>query len=64
MVKFGVRQILVGALCVMAGSIGLSLAAHNSLCTGHILAFGNDEQKNKKKTACAFHLFFLKDKLD
>ncbi|HVG16521.1 MAG TPA: acyl-CoA dehydrogenase family protein, partial [Chitinophagaceae bacterium] len=29
------------------GSIGLSLAAHNSLCTGHILAFGNEEQKLK-----------------
>ena len=29
------------------GSIGLSMAAHNSLCTGHIMAFGNDEQKQK-----------------
>lgn len=29
------------------GSIGLSLAAHNSLCTGHILAFGNEAQKQK-----------------
>jgi len=28
-------------------SIGLSLAAHNSLCTGHILAFGNETQKKK-----------------
>ncbi len=28
-------------------SIGLSMAAHNSLCTGHILQFGNDEQKKK-----------------
>ena len=28
-------------------SIGLSLAAHNSLCTGHILQFGNEEQKKK-----------------
>lgn len=26
-------------------SIGLSVAAHNSLCTNHILTFGNDEQK-------------------
>ena len=26
-------------------SIGLSLAAHNSLCTNHILEFGNEEQK-------------------
>ncbi|WP_171047893.1 acyl-CoA dehydrogenase family protein [Pedobacter xixiisoli] len=31
----------------VCGSIGLSLAAHNSLCTGHILAFGNEEQKAK-----------------
>jgi len=29
------------------GSIGLSMAAHNSLCTGHILQFGNEEQKKK-----------------
>lgn len=29
------------------GSIGLSVAAHNSLCTGHILTFGNEEQKQK-----------------
>ena len=29
------------------GSIGLSMAAHNSLCTGHILQFGNEEQKSK-----------------
>lgn len=29
------------------GSIGLSLAAHNSLCTGHILYFGNEKQKQK-----------------
>ncbi|WP_090257251.1 acyl-CoA dehydrogenase [Roseivirga pacifica] len=27
--------------------IGLSLAAHNSLCTGHILQFGSEEQKQK-----------------
>jgi len=29
------------------GSIGLSMAAHNSLCTGHIMTFGNEEQKRK-----------------
>ena len=29
------------------GSIGLCVAAHNSLCTGHILAFGNEEQKQQ-----------------
>ena len=31
----------------VCGSIGLSMAAHNSLCTGHILQFGNEEQKSK-----------------
>jgi alkylation response protein AidB-like acyl-CoA dehydrogenase len=28
-------------------SIGLSVAAHNSLCTNHILSFGNEEQKHR-----------------
>lgn len=31
----------------VCGSIGLSLAAHNSLCTGHMMTFGNEEQKKK-----------------
>ncbi len=31
----------------VCSSVGLSMAAHNSLCTGHILQFGNDEQKKK-----------------
>jgi alkylation response protein AidB-like acyl-CoA dehydrogenase len=31
----------------VCGSIGLSMAAHNSLCTGHILAFGNEGQKQQ-----------------
>lgn len=34
----------IGSIC---GSIGLSVAAHNSLCTGHIMQFGNEEQKKK-----------------
>ncbi|MCD6065420.1 MAG: acyl-CoA dehydrogenase [Bacteroidetes bacterium] len=34
----------LGKIC---GSIALSMAAHNSLCTGHIMAFGNEEQKQK-----------------
>jgi alkylation response protein AidB-like acyl-CoA dehydrogenase len=34
----------IGRVC---GSIGLSVAAHNSLCTGHIMQFGNEEQKQK-----------------
>ena len=29
----------------VCGSVGLSLAAHNSLCTGHIYYCGNEEQK-------------------
>lgn len=29
------------------GSVGLSMAAHNSLCTGHIMAHANEEQKKK-----------------
>ena len=34
-------------LSILDPSIGLSMAAHNSLCTGHILQFGNDNQKKK-----------------
>jgi alkylation response protein AidB-like acyl-CoA dehydrogenase len=39
-------------------SIGLSVAAHNSLCTNHILTFGNQEQKQKwiPKLATAQHI--------
>jgi alkylation response protein AidB-like acyl-CoA dehydrogenase len=37
----------IAELSKIDGSIGLSMAAHNSLCTGHILAFGNEEQKQK-----------------
>jgi alkylation response protein AidB-like acyl-CoA dehydrogenase len=31
----------------VCGSVGLSLAAHNSLCTGHILSSANEDQKSK-----------------
>ena len=34
----------LGQVC---GGFGLSVAAHNSLCTGHILAFGSEAQKKK-----------------
>ncbi|MCX8144649.1 MAG: acyl-CoA dehydrogenase family protein [Bacteroidia bacterium] len=34
----------LGKVC---GAIGLSMAAHNSLCTGHILQHGNEDQKRK-----------------
>ena len=38
---------VIQEIAKVCGSIGLSLAAHNSLCTGHILTFGNEEQKMK-----------------
>ncbi|MGN6196130.1 MAG: acyl-CoA dehydrogenase family protein [Ginsengibacter sp.] len=38
---------VIEEIAKVCGSIGLSVAAHNSLCTGHILAFGNEEQKRK-----------------
>ncbi len=38
---------VIQEIAKVCGSVGLSLAAHNSLCTGHILAFGNEEQKKK-----------------
>ena len=34
-------------LSKVCGAIGLSMAAHNSLCTNHILQFANEEQKRK-----------------
>src|SRR5579872_2376543 len=38
---------IIREIAAVCGGIGLSLAAHNSLCTGHILAFGNEAQKKK-----------------
>ena len=38
---------IIEEVAKVCGSIGLSLAAHNSLCTGHILYFGNAEQKKR-----------------
>ncbi|WP_299705195.1 acyl-CoA dehydrogenase [uncultured Pontibacter sp.] len=37
----------IAELSKIDGSIGLSMAAHNSLCTGHILQFGNEAQKKQ-----------------
>jgi alkylation response protein AidB-like acyl-CoA dehydrogenase len=37
----------IAELSKIDGSIGLSMAAHNSLCTNHILQFGTEEQKQK-----------------
>ncbi len=38
---------IITEIAKVCGSIGLSLAAHNSLCTNHIYSFGNEEQRNK-----------------
>ena len=38
---------IIAEVAKVCGSIGLSVAAHNSLCTGHLLAFGNEAQKQK-----------------
>lgn len=37
----------VSEISKIDGSIGLSMAAHNSLCTNHILQFGSKEQKGR-----------------
>jgi alkylation response protein AidB-like acyl-CoA dehydrogenase len=37
----------IAELSKIDGSIGLSMAAHNSLCTGHILQHASEEQKHK-----------------
>jgi alkylation response protein AidB-like acyl-CoA dehydrogenase len=49
---------IIQEIAKVCGSIGLSVAAHNSLCTGHILYFGSEEQKKKylPKLATAEHL--------
>ncbi|MEO0066582.1 MAG: hypothetical protein RI983_1908 [Bacteroidota bacterium] len=38
---------IIQEIAKVCGSIGLSVAAHNSLCTNHILSFGNEEQKKR-----------------
>ncbi len=38
---------IIEEIAKVCGSIGLSVAAHNSLCTNHILSFGTEEQKQK-----------------
>lgn len=46
---FGYHEYItaVSEIAKIDGSIGLSVAAHNSLCTNHILQFGNEEQKQQ-----------------
>lgn len=38
---------VIEEIAKVCGSIGLSVAAHNSLCTNHILMFGNEAQKQQ-----------------
>ncbi len=49
---------IIQEIAKICGSIGLSVAAHNSLCAGHIVLFGNEEQKNNylPKLATAEHI--------
>jgi alkylation response protein AidB-like acyl-CoA dehydrogenase len=46
---FGYQEYItiIEEIAKVCGSIGLSVAAHNSLCTNHILSFGSEEQKQK-----------------
>ena len=39
--------LVIKEISKICGAIGLSLAAHNSLCVNHLLKFGNNNQKNK-----------------
>lgn len=38
---------IIEEIARICGSIGLSVAAHNSLCSNHIYMFGSEEQKQK-----------------
>lgn len=38
---------IIDELSRVDGSVGISVAAHNSLCSNHIYEFGNEEQKQK-----------------
>ena len=46
---FGYNEyiMVIREISKVCGSIGLSVAAHNSLCSNHILKFGNQEQKKR-----------------
>ena len=38
---------VIEEIAKVCGSIGLSVAAHNSLCTNHIYMFANEEQRHR-----------------
>ena len=40
-------KVVIEEISKVCGSIGLSVAAHNSLCTGHIMTFASEEQKRR-----------------
>ena len=40
-------KVVIEEIAKVCGAIGLSVAAHNSLCTNHILTFGSETQKMK-----------------
>lgn len=40
-------NVIIQEISRVCGAVGLSVAAHNSLCTGHILSFGTEIQKQK-----------------
>ncbi|WP_157970261.1 acyl-CoA dehydrogenase family protein [Albibacterium indicum] len=46
---FGYQEYVtvISEIASVCGAVGLSLAAHNSLCTGHIMTFGTEEQKKR-----------------
>ena len=45
--------IVIEEIARVCGSIGLSLAAHNSLCSNHIYRYGNESQRQKYLTPLA-----------
>lgn len=46
-------MLAVEAICWGDGAIGLMVASHNSLCTGHVLLFANEDQKRRYLPALA-----------
>lgn len=46
-------KIAIEEISKVCGSVGLSMAAHNSLCVNHILTFGDEEQKKRFLPALA-----------
>ena len=44
---------IIEEISKVCGAIGLSVAAHNSLCTGHVMSFANEDQKQEYLTKLA-----------